>query len=57
MLRSLTDLVKTDLHTLFSIHIRARGERVADRANADTIFAVHEGITPFDIPRIAAEFL
>ena len=57
MLRALTGLVKTDLHTLFSLHATARGEIVADPAVADTVFGVESGITPFDSTRIAAEFL
>jgi hypothetical protein len=57
MLRSLTSLVKTDLHTLFALHIRARGQSVADPTQADTVFAVQQGITPFDLSRIAAEFM
>lgn len=57
MTRALTSLVKTDLHTLFSLHIRARGEMVSDRSVADSVFAVNEGITPFDLTRIAAEFM
>lgn len=57
MLRALKDLRKTNLHTLFSLHIRARGTLVDNQASADTIFAPHTGITPFDIPRIASEFM
>lgn len=57
MLRALTSLVKTDLHTLFSLHIRARGEAVADASSADSVFAVNQGITPFDLDRIAADFM
>ena len=57
MLRALTQLRKTDLHTLFDLHIRARGERVDDPADARTVFAVDRGITPFDLTRIAADFL
>lgn len=57
MLRALTGLRKTNLHTLFALHIKARGELVAEKRNADTIFSVTEGITPFDGDRIAAEFI
>ena len=57
MLRALTSLAKTDLHTLFSLHAQARGQLVDDPAEADTVFAVDRGITPFDGTRIAAEFL
>lgn len=57
MLRALTSLRKTDLHTLFDLHVRARGTRVADRAQADTVFAVDAGIRPSDLDRIASEFM
>lgn len=57
MLRSMTGLVKMNLHQLFSLHVKARGELVDDKSLADTVFSVSEGITPYDIPRIANEFL
>jgi hypothetical protein len=57
MLRSMTSLVKTDLHTLFELHIQARGEGVSEPSFANTVFSVHEGITPFDLSRIGSEFL
>ncbi len=57
MLRSLTQLRKTDLHTLFGLHVRARGEVVSDAGSADSVFSIDRGITPFDLDRIAAEFM
>jgi hypothetical protein len=57
MLRAISSLVKPDLHTLFSLHGRARGELVQAASQAQTVFAVHEGVTPFDVDRIRAEFL
>ena len=57
MVRALNALVKTDLHTLFSLHARARGELVPSAKEAQTVFSVREGITPFDVDRIRAEFL
>ena len=57
MLRALNSLVKTDLHTLFSLHARARGEVVQSAHEAQTVFSVRQGITPFDVDRIRAEFL
>lgn len=57
MLRAMTGLRKTDLHTLFDLHVRARGTRVADVAQAETVFSVDAGITPRDLERIAAEFM
>jgi hypothetical protein len=57
MLRALTQLRKTDLHTLFDLHVRVRGESVSDIASAETVFSVEQGVTPFDLDRIAAEFM
>lgn len=57
MLRAMTQLRKTDLHTLFSLHIRARGEEVANIESAQVIFAADHGITPFDLDRITAEYM
>jgi hypothetical protein len=57
MLRALTQLKKTDLHTLFGLHVAARGDLVANVNSAKSIFAVDRGITPFDLDRIAAEFM
>lgn len=55
--RAMASLVRTNLHTLFSLHIQARGESVPERRDAECIFAVDEGITPFDLGRIASEFM
>ncbi|MFO0808945.1 MAG: TerD family protein [Gemmataceae bacterium] len=57
MLRALTQLRKTDLYTLFDLHIRARGTKVLEVETADSVFSVDRGITPFDLDRIAAEFM
>lgn len=57
MLRSVTQLRKTNLHTLFALHIRARGEWVSDPTAATTVFAVDRGVTPFDLDLITAEYL
>jgi len=57
MLRALTSLQKTDLATLFALHIEARGEAVSSPEAADSIFSVSSGLTPFDLDRISAEFL
>lgn len=57
MIRSLTGLRKTDLHTLFELHVRARGERVEGAEQAQTVFAIDRGVTPFDLDRIGAEYM
>jgi hypothetical protein len=57
MLQSLTCLSKPDLYTLFSLHIRARGSLAEPAKDADSVFGMNEGITPFEIDRIRAGFL
>jgi hypothetical protein len=57
MLRAVIQLRKTDLHTLFELHARARGELVSDPGAARTVFSVDRGMTPFDLDRIGAEFM
>lgn len=57
MLRALTQLRKLDLHTLFDLHVRARGAFVDRPEEAETVFSEHTGITPKDLDRISAEFL
>ena len=47
----------TLMHALFSLHIRVRGTLTDSAEQADTIFATDQGITPFDVDRIRAEFL
>ncbi|MNC45127.1 hypothetical protein D3C75_940740 [compost metagenome] len=55
--KAMTDLRKPDLYDLFNLHAKARGE-LADAANqADTIFSVEQGITPFDIELIMTEYV
>lgn len=57
MLRAITSLRKTDLHTLFTLHAQARGDVVPSPERARSVFAVDQGVTPLDLERIAAEFL
>ncbi len=57
MLRAMSTLARPDLFTLFSLHARARGQPVATRQEADTVFSVHEGVTPFDLGHIRSAFL
>lgn len=55
--RALTSLVKPTLYELFTLHAQARGT-LTDRADeADTVFSMDEGITPFDLGIIMADFL
>jgi hypothetical protein len=57
MLRAMTGLRKTDLKTLFDLHVAARGRHVDAARDADYIFSVDAGVTPLDLDTISAEFL
>jgi hypothetical protein len=53
-------LVKPTLYDLFDMHAEARGTARCtefDRRDADTVFGLYEGITPFDTDRIMSEFM
>lgn len=55
--KAMTTLRKPDLYNLFMLHAKARGELVDTKEQADTIYAVDEGVTPYDIEQIMAEYL
>lgn len=57
MVAALATLRRPDLHTLFDLHVRARGDRVDDPEAADVVYAVDRGLTPFDLDRIASAYL
>ena len=54
--QAMTSLTKPNLYDLFMLHAAARGHFVETRTR-QTVFSVHEGITPFDISKIMAEFI
>lgn len=57
MLRAMLGLRKPSLHALFGLHIKARGSMVFSAAEADTIFSVDTGVTPFDTDTITSQYL
>ena len=48
---------KLTLYELFELHGKARGKIVKNQEKADTVFSLHEGITPYDINTINSEFV
>lgn len=54
---SIVNMKKTNLYDLISLHIKARGIRVDDKDDADMVFDVEDGITPFDTDQIVGEYL
>ncbi|MGF9699369.1 TerD family protein [Paenibacillus sp. MABNR03] len=55
--KAMTGLRKPDLYDLFMLHAKARGELVDTRDQADTVYSVGQGVTPFDMEQIMAEYL
>jgi hypothetical protein len=55
--KSITEVIKPDLYSLFLIHADARGSLVEEEGDADMVFSVEKGITPFDLETIASEYL
>ncbi|WP_028560834.1 TerD family protein [Paenibacillus pinihumi] len=55
--KAMVSLIKPDLYELLLLHATARGELAERPELADQVFSPHEGITPFDIDRIMAEFI
>lgn len=48
---------KASLYDLFFYHGEGRGELVDTKEEADTIFSLDEGVTPFDVNTINSDFL
>ena len=57
MAKSMTNLKKPNLYDLFKLHTKARGKLVEDTQEADTVFSVKDGVTPFDTDKIISEFI
>ena len=54
---SMVNMSKPNLYDLIDLHIRARGLRVDNKEEADIIFDVNEGITPFDTDVFMGEYI
>jgi len=59
MLRALNEMVKPDMHMLFSLHAQARGIVVTESAEAETTFGVNPicTVTPLDSDLIRSGYL
>lgn len=53
----IVNMSKPNLYDLVELHIRARGLRVDNKEEADIIFDVNDGITPFDTEIYMSEYL
>lgn len=54
---SMVNMSKPNLYDLIDLHIRARGLRVDNKEDADVIFDIDSGITPFDTEVFMGEYL
>ncbi len=54
---SMVNMRKPNLYDLIDLHIKARGLRVENKEDADVVFDVDSGITPFDIEVFMGEYL
>ncbi len=54
---SMVNMSKPNLYDLIDLHIRARGLRVDNKEEADVVFDIDSGITPFDTEVFMGEYL
>jgi hypothetical protein len=57
LVEAMVALHRTSLFRLFSLHAAARGTQVQRAAEADTVFSVNQGTTPWDHEAIIARYL
>ena len=55
--QAMANLRKPNLYDLYEAHALARGTLVDDKENADIVFSLDSGVTPFDTDVIISEFL
>lgn len=56
--KAMATMKKVDLHDLFMMHVEGRGGKLVEkREEAETVFSVEEGVTPFDVDKIMTEYL
>lgn len=55
--QAITNNSKPSLYELFRLHAEARGTLCDNIKEADTVFAINQGITPFDTEIITSEYL
>ena len=54
---SIVNIKKPNLYDLIDLHIRARGLRVENKEEADIVFDIDDGITPFDTEVFMGEYI
>lgn len=54
---AMVNIKKANLYDLIQLHIRARGEEVFSKEEADLVFDLEEGITPYDTDVFMGQYL
>ena len=54
---AMVNMKKANLYDLIRLHIRARGEEVSSKEEADLVFDLEEGITPYDTDVFMGQYL
>lgn len=54
---SIVNMKKPNLYDLIDLHIRARGLKVENKEEADIVFDIDDGITPFDTEVFMGEYI
>lgn len=58
IMKGIIETRKMDLYELFLMNVKAReGELVSKKEEADIVFSLNEGITPFDYEKIMSDFI
>jgi hypothetical protein len=57
MVKAIAKLNRPSLYDLFLMHVQGRGELVERKEDADLIFSMEEGITPYDADLITSEYM
>lgn len=55
--QAFTSMNRMNLYDLFMMHVLARGKLVETKDEADNIFSIDDGITPFDLDIIASKYM
>ena len=53
----MVNMRRTSLYDLLKLHVAGRGELCGSKEEADMVFDVEEGITPFDTEILLAEYM
>lgn len=55
--KAMLNFKRPNLYDLFTLHAKSRGVLVEEKSQADTIFSIEKGITPWDTDEIVGDFI